>query len=130
MAGEQQSGAAPLLGAAQPPGAQPSAGPVPPSGPAQWLPVAPPPVRRETPWWVVLVAVLGGLLVLGAGVTLGFGIGYVTGTHHEREELVGDRLQDRGHDGGFGQSGRQGGAGDRDGFGNGGSGNDGFGNGG
>lgn len=118
MAGEQQSGAAPLLGATQPSGSQPSAGPVPPTGPAQWLPVAPPPVRRPTPWWVALVAVLSGVLLLGAGVTLGFGIGYVTGTHHEREELVGDQLQD--HYGGFGDPGRPNGPADRDGSGNGG----------
>lgn len=120
MAGEQQSGAAPLLGATQPSGAQPSAGPVPPTGPAQWLPVAPAPVRGPTPWWVALVAVLAGLLLLGSGVALGFGIGYFTGTHHEREELVGDQVQDRGGDGGLGQPGRQGGAGDRDGVHNGG----------
>ena len=120
MAGEQQSGGAPLLGATQPSGAQPSAGPVPPTGPAQWLPIAPPPVRGPTPWWVALVAVLSGLLLLGAGVALGLGIGYVTGTHHEREELVGDQIQDRGHDGVLDRPDPRGGPGDRDGFDNGG----------
>ncbi|MDO8106542.1 hypothetical protein Q6348_04950 [Isoptericola sp. b441] len=60
--------------------------PSPPS-PGAWLPVAPPPVRRPTPWWVALVAVLSGLLLLGVGATIGFGLGYLTGSQHARHEV-------------------------------------------
>jgi hypothetical protein len=64
---------------------------------------------------VALVAVLGGLLLLGSGVAVGFGLGYMTGAHHEHERVE-DLIQDHGgaagSDDGFGwgeQRDRQGG---------------------
>ncbi len=54
-----------------------------------WLPVAPPHLRRPTPWWVALVAVLGGLLLLGVGMAVGFGLGYVVGDHGSDHSEIG-----------------------------------------
>jgi hypothetical protein len=54
-----------------------------------WLPVAPPHLRRPTPWWVALVAVLSGLLLLGIGMAVGFGMGYVVGDHASDHSEIG-----------------------------------------
>jgi hypothetical protein len=54
-----------------------------------WLPVAPAQMRRPTPWWVALVAVLSGLLLLGVGMAVGFGLGYVVGDHAADHSEIG-----------------------------------------
>ncbi|MCV2394917.1 hypothetical protein OEB99_11410 [Actinotalea sp. M2MS4P-6] len=45
-------------------------------------------------WWIPVVAVFGGLLLLGIGVAVGFGLGFVV-ADHRADEIVQHESVDR-----------------------------------
>jgi len=121
--------ALPVEGASLPPaGGVPAIGVVPPSGPVPVVGTPPRPAGRRGGPWIIVGAVVGGLLLVGGAFAAGFGTGYLVGNHRDADgwgrldelgsrmdermdERMGDRLErlDRDRDGGQGL-----GQGDRD----------------